>query len=212
MPIINPDWVPPIESTFGVKKPIRSEQGLMLAGNPIAIAEGAAGAPRLRGLAAMTEREYSILFPLVVQEVGTGNFPSGTVPVYAYDGGFSTTTTSSSSFVSAGAVTITARATGTFRFSAQAVWAGGILSPRRSQIRLLKNGTEIGIASTTTANEGGENVTLTVDAAGDIGDIFEWQVRRIGADSGRIQSISINGEFDPIETIALPIKQSERRP
>ena len=47
MPIINPDWVPPVESTFDVKKPIRSEQGLILAGNPIAIAEGAPGAPRI---------------------------------------------------------------------------------------------------------------------------------------------------------------------
>ena len=177
-----------------------------------AVAEGAPGAPRLRGLAAMTAREYSILFPLVVQEIGTGNFPGGTVPVYAYDGGFSTTTTSSSSFASAGAVTITARATGTFRFSAQAVWIGGSLNPIRSQIRLLKNGTEIGIASTITGGSDGENVTLTVDASGIVGDIFEWQVRRIGGDNGRIQNISITGEFDPIETIALPIKQSERRP
>ena len=45
MPITNPDWVPPIEMTFDVKRPIRSEQGLMLAGNPIAIAGGAPGAP-----------------------------------------------------------------------------------------------------------------------------------------------------------------------
>ena len=177
-----------------------------------AVAEGAAGAPRLRGLAAMTPREYSALFPLLVQEIGTGNFPGGTVPGYAYDGGFSTTTTPETTFVTAGAVTITGRATGAFRFSAQAVWAGGIINPIRSEIRLLKNSTEIGIISTTTSNEGGSNVTLTVDASGVVGDIFQWQVRRIGADNGRITNFSITGEFDPIETIALPIKQSERRP
>jgi hypothetical protein len=180
--------------------------------NCIAIAQGAPGAPRLRGLAAMTPREYSVLFPLVVQEIGTGNFPSGTVPSYAYDGSWSTTTTSSSSFVSAGAVTITARATGTFRFSAQATYTSGISGGIRSQIRLLKNGVEIGIASTITGNTDGTNVTLTVDAAGAVGDVFEWEVRLIGGANGRIQNISISGEFDPIETIALPIKQSERRP
>jgi hypothetical protein len=45
MPIINPDWVPPIEATFTDEKPVRSEQGLMLAGNPIAMAMGKPGAP-----------------------------------------------------------------------------------------------------------------------------------------------------------------------
>lgn len=48
MPIIDPDWVPPIEATFDVEKPIRSDQGLMLAGNPIAFALGKPGAPRLQ--------------------------------------------------------------------------------------------------------------------------------------------------------------------
>ena len=46
MTIINPPWVPPIEATFDEGKPIRSQQGLALAGNPIAMAEGASGAPR----------------------------------------------------------------------------------------------------------------------------------------------------------------------
>jgi hypothetical protein len=49
MPITNPDWIPPIEMTFDVGKPIRSEQGVQIAGNPIAIAQGADGAPRVRG-------------------------------------------------------------------------------------------------------------------------------------------------------------------
>lgn len=47
MTITNPDWVPPIEYTFDTGQAIRSEQGLMLAGNPIAIALGKAGAPRV---------------------------------------------------------------------------------------------------------------------------------------------------------------------
>lgn len=47
MVITNPDYVAPDETTFDVEKPIRSEQGLMLAGNPIAIALGKSGAPRI---------------------------------------------------------------------------------------------------------------------------------------------------------------------
>lgn len=48
MPIITtPDWVPQEEADYDEGKPIRSEQGLSLAGNPIAIANGAAGAPRV---------------------------------------------------------------------------------------------------------------------------------------------------------------------
>lgn len=47
MPITNPSWVPPIEFTFDEGNPITSKQGLMLAGNPIAIANGGAGAPRV---------------------------------------------------------------------------------------------------------------------------------------------------------------------
>lgn len=47
MAIANPDWVPPIEMTFDTGKAIRSEQGLMLAGNPIAMARGKDGSPYL---------------------------------------------------------------------------------------------------------------------------------------------------------------------
>lgn len=47
MPITDPDYVPPIAITFDEEKPIRSEQGLLLAGNPIAIALGKPGAPRI---------------------------------------------------------------------------------------------------------------------------------------------------------------------
>jgi hypothetical protein len=48
MPITDPDWTPPIEMTFDVEKPIRSEQGVLLAGNPIALAMGKPGAPRVQ--------------------------------------------------------------------------------------------------------------------------------------------------------------------
>lgn len=41
----DPSWIQPIEMTFDEGKPIRSEQGLMLAGNPIACAFGKDNAP-----------------------------------------------------------------------------------------------------------------------------------------------------------------------
>lgn len=45
MSLTNPDWIPPIEATFDPDKPIRSEQGIMLAGNPIAARQAKTGAP-----------------------------------------------------------------------------------------------------------------------------------------------------------------------
>ena len=54
MVITNPDWVPPIEMTFDVEKPIRSEQGLMLAGNTIAMGLGKPGAQRIEDAALST--------------------------------------------------------------------------------------------------------------------------------------------------------------
>jgi hypothetical protein len=45
MPITDPDWTDPIEATFDPGKAIRSEQGLMLAGNTIAMALMKTGSP-----------------------------------------------------------------------------------------------------------------------------------------------------------------------
>jgi len=50
MPIIDPDWTTPIEMTFDPGKSIRSDQGLMLAGNPIAMAQGKPGAPYIQAI------------------------------------------------------------------------------------------------------------------------------------------------------------------
>jgi hypothetical protein len=45
MPITDPDWTAPIEMTFDPNRPIRSNQGNMLAGNPIAMALMKPGSP-----------------------------------------------------------------------------------------------------------------------------------------------------------------------
>lgn len=47
MSLTDPDWIDPIESTFDPGKAIRSDQGLMMAGNLIALALAKPGAPRI---------------------------------------------------------------------------------------------------------------------------------------------------------------------
>jgi hypothetical protein len=99
-------------------------------------------------------------------------------------------------------MTATARATGTFRFSAT---ARGTISGD-SAIRILKNGTEVASVSTSGSDE-----TLTSDIAVSSGDVFEWQVRKTGgapAFEGQINSITI-GINDTLTTVGLPIKGSE---
>ena len=168
--------------------------------NPIAIAEGAAGAPRLQGPAAATFAEYLDVHPFT--GVGPG---ANVLTSAAYSGGFSNTSTQSGSFVSAGVVTITARATGEFRFSANALGSDGF-GGGNSQIRLLKNGDQI--AQVTTS---GSPSSVTVDALAAVGDEFEWQVRKSGESelfTANINTIVI-GIDDALGTVGLPIKQSE---
>jgi hypothetical protein len=193
------DWTTLPNTAVGVGGLPSGATVTALRDNPVAISEGAPGAPRLRGFAAMTFAEYLDIFPFSVGP-GTNTLTSG-----AYDGSFSTTSTQSSSFQSAGIVTITPRATGEFRFSATARGADG-LGGGDSQIRLLKNGTQI--ASVTTS---GSNQDLTTDAVAASGDTFEWQVRKSGgttAFTAQISGITI-GIDDTLTTVGLPIKGSE---
>jgi hypothetical protein len=67
--ITDPDWIDPEETTFDVEKPIRSEQGIMLAGNVIAAFQGKPGAPKLQGKAL---------------DIGIGNL-SGTTAIVGLD-------------------------------------------------------------------------------------------------------------------------------
>ena len=97
MSFADPDWVPPIEMNFDVEKPIRSEQGFLLAGNPIAIANGKPGAPRIQRAAVQdgainapklatgtTERDWVL--------ARTSGADAGAVGTYAFLGETSGTT------------------------------------------------------------------------------------------------------------------------
>ena len=114
---------------------------------------------------------------------GGGNLLSGlsdgglTLPSAAFDGGFSGVGTTGTSFISAGVLTITGRATGTIRFNAS--------QTGNSEIEILKNG---GLVQAWTA--GLFPATRQVAVAAASSDTFEWRVRRSGGTSSDTAAIS----------------------
>ena len=158
--------------------------------NPIAIVKGAPGAPR----PASPEKWFQ-----------AGNQFSGLspgendLPVAAFSGFFSQTSTSSTTFVSAGTATITARATGTLRFNAEkSTTVTGV-------IELRKNG----VAVFTSPNDA--SPSFFVDVASAVGDVFEWFVRRTGGTASNtvtIMDFSV-GANDNLIYRGIPAKLSE---
>lgn len=181
--------------------PVTSDLIQALDLNLDALSEGATGAPRIRGLAAMTPGEYADISPIASL--------SGTaaIPTYTYTGTLSGFDTTSTTFVTACEITINNRLSGTCRFRGTAVYSA--VSTRYSEVRLLKNGVQIAIAASSTGG-GGSSASFTVDATVANGDVFTWEVRRIGGSvEGGLSAPSISGDFDPIITVGLPLKQSE---
>jgi hypothetical protein len=141
--------------------------------NPIAIVQGALGAPF-----PVTIAENADLYPL---SVAPGNL---TLSGVLYTGSFSSIiSTSSGTFVTAGTVTITARATGIMRFAAAITGQTGTTAVGR----LVKNGVEVDALTVTASTQ-----TLTLDVAALAGDVFEWQIRRSGgSELAVIQPVAI---------------------
>ena len=183
MPIINPDWVPPIESTFDVKKPIRSEQGLMLAGNPIAIAEGKPGAPRLYGLAAVPDQNRSEL----QVESGVSATNDWIETGINIDGPLS-------------GVFRVVTLTGTLRFSViytTSTAATGTLEIRRN-----------GVALQSWAQPGTETETRVLDAASVPSDEWQWVIVPSAGSGGTLSSRQV-GASDSYTRIGVPIRRSD---
>jgi hypothetical protein len=194
------------DSEIDAESPITDLLLSRLRDNPIAMAEGKAGAPRFRGLAAMTPAQYADLFPIVSTAGAT------TIPTYTYSGSLSNLTTASTTFVLACEITFNSRVSGTCRFSGTADYQGGV-NPSYAEARLLKNGVQIAIATTSTSSSSGNDVTFTVDTNITNGDVFRWEVRSLGGvNGGRLINPSVSGSFDAIVTVGLPIKQSEILP
>jgi hypothetical protein len=155
------DWTTLPNTAVGVGGLPSGTTVTALRDNPVAIVHGAPNAPR----------------PLTIEGwFQAGNQFSGlaagssALPTEAFSTFFSTATTNSTSYVSAGAATITSRATGTLRFDIVRTVSTG---QPVGQVELRKNSTAI-----FTSNVG--NGGVTVDAAADIGDVFELFVRRQG--------------------------------
>ena len=176
--------------------------------NPIAIAEGAAGAPRANGKMAATLLEYATSNPLTGLLAGNLFLDPGLFDDYT----FSDTNTSSSSFQSAGSCEITSRATGTMRFRATQNARQLAIGSVGSVIRLLKNSVVVETFSLSPPSEGERTQTRFVDVSAAVGDVFEWEVRRTGSSATiSITDISVTAD-DTYTTQPLQLKVSEVRP
>ena len=157
-----------------------------------AVAEGAPGAPRLYGKAAVIRSEQAVL-PVLSLSASD----DVTLTDLHYSGNFSTTITGSSSFQSAGIIT-SVLMSGTVRFRArQSSFDGGV-----SRIRILKNGVVVQEWSSS------ESTNRSIDLEVDVGDTFEWQVSRSSGGNARISEISESAD-DGYVRIGIPIKASE---
>lgn len=170
--ITNPDWVPPIEETFDEGKPIRSLQGLMLAGNPVAMGLGKPGAARILGRALMSDPNMvTDGFTIDVSAADTYQLENGAGWDEALSSSFSGDTyqTASESFVTAETLTNYAY-TGTLRFKATYKSTG---TGRAIYVRLLLNGSVV--------NSWSANGTSTYTASQDVSiapeDVVVWQFR-----------------------------------
>lgn len=170
MPVItDPDWIDPIEETFDVGKPIRSEQGLIFAGNPIAMALGKPGAPRVQGYAIASDNNG--LTPVTVSSADTVTVSAGHGPEPG------TLVTNSTTYILGYRFTINAY-NGSMRFLCSHVSGSGT-----SSLELRKNG--VAIATFTTLQTVADRV---VDASVAIGDVFEWHHKN--SFSGNTSTIS----------------------
>ena len=171
--------------------------------NPVAIAEGAEGAPRLYGKAAVPrpqQAELPVLSLSASDDV--------TLSDLHYSGNFSSTSTSSSTFQSAGIIT-SVLMSGTVRFRATQTAVSTGLQGSSGDIRILKNGTVIQTWSLSVGSNTNNAVQArSVDISVSVDDVFEWQVRLSSGSSMSISSI-VERANDGYQRIGVPIKVSD---
>ena len=155
-------WTTLPDASLEPGKPIRSIDGLALRDNPVAITEGAVGAPRIIGRAAKRINDYAVLTvsasDAVRVELGS-NLEILTL---------STTSTANPPTVVAIRYTISTY-TGSIRFKAS--HRTGNASGFTSRLSIYKNGTLIQAYTTTSEN----GVSRTNDVSIAPGDIIEWR-------------------------------------
>jgi hypothetical protein len=164
-------WTTLPDASLEPGKPIRSIDGLALRDNPVAITEGATGAPRIIGLAAKRFADFAVL---AVSAADTFSAATGSNPLPLAEATTSTTE------VVAYRYTIS-KYTGSLRFRTSQRggsytfqgYAGTYTVDTTSTLRIFKNGTLI----STYAHSGGSSVTRTNDIAIVPGDVIEWRHR-----------------------------------
>ena len=176
--------------------------------NPIAIAEGAAGAPRANGKMASTLLEYATSNPLAGLSAGDLVLPAGVFEQYS----FANLNITSTSFQSAGTCEISSLANGTMRFRATQNITSTTTNNRTNTMRLLKNGVQVQ-SFNLTANNSSNSATREVDVSAAIGDVFQWEGRVDFNNnfSASVTNISVRAD-DTYTTQPLRLKVSEVRP
>jgi hypothetical protein len=197
------DWTTLPNTAVGVGGLPSGTTVTALRDNPVAIAQGAAGAPRLYGKAAVPNSQQT---ELDVLSLGLGSVNVGDLH---YSGNFVSVNTTSTAFQSGGTVTsvlmsgnVTARATQTSN-------AVGSVIGNTCEIRLRKNGVVIQTFSLNAPSGTSASETRSVNISVAVGDTFEWQVRRSGGDG--TSSIG-NQTFladDAYTRIGIPIRESD---
>jgi hypothetical protein len=166
-------WTTLPDASLEPGKPIRSIDGLALRDNPIAISEGAAGAPRIVGLAAKRPADYPVV---TVSAAATIVAEFGFVRVSL------TLENSGTSNVVAGRITIQTYS-GSMRFGAThlMVSGGGVVT-----LELYKNNSLIQGFTTSSSTP----VSRSVDSSVSPNDVFEWRHRTQFAGQTSIVSFS----------------------
>jgi hypothetical protein len=158
-------WTTLPDASLEPGKPIRSIDGLALRDNPVAITEGASGAPRIVGLAAKRFADFAVL---TVSAADTYSAATGSNPEPL------AISTASVFEVVAYRYTVD-KYTGSLRFKTNqrggSYNTGYGVNTTTSTLRIFKNGSLI---STYTQN-GATFVTRTNDIAIVPGDVIEWR-------------------------------------
>ena len=147
--------------------PLTSELAKKWRDNPIATFEGATGAPRMVGAALKLFADYPVLTVAAADTVACDILCSGA---------FATTSTTGSTYVSAGTMTAV-KATGTLRFKFTAAVSGSAVG----SWQITKNGTVVNTFTST----GSKSQDIAVVP----GDVIELLVKRTSGTAGETASV-----------------------
>jgi len=161
------------------------------------VAGGVSGAPRLHGSSASPTADADAIAGLpAITCAASGQAVFN--DAVNYTGSFSDVSTSSTSYVSAGTVTIQ-RLDGTIRFQARQS-----SDTSDTRVKLEKNGVTIYESPVTSSGA----VTRTVDASATQDDEFEWFIRKASSGSSAILDTFLIGADDYYERLGVPTPAS----